>query len=675
MINRKELINRHNPLLSKYDYKSPFSLGNGSFAFTADITGLQSFPEQYLENGIPLCTQSNWGWHSFPNPDNLKVEDALVNQTVGDRDIPYLNDMESPAGQWFRNNPHLLELARIGFEITNGDGTNVQLEDIKVIAQHLDMWNGVLSSRFVVNGEEVSCQTTCHPDIDQIAIKVISPLIKSGQLKIHFCFPYGSIGFRIGSEEWLQPDKHQSIEKSKPTRIEIQRILDEHSHNLCISSDPAEFEKNANHDYYLIPKPKDEFECCVTFSKNPFSENLPNFNDTLNASKKSWNNFWQSGAAIDFSACTDIRAPELERRIVLSQYLTAIQCTGDTPPQETGLTCNSWHGKFHLEMHWWHGVHFAYWGRLSMLEKTLIWYQKIIPEARKNAERQGYEGIRWPKQVASDGIDSPSTCGPLLIWQQAHPIYYAELCYREHKNKETLEKYSEIVFETAAFMSSYARWDEEYHRYVLGPTMIPAQECYDYKVTFNPPFELAYWHWGLSTAIKWRERLGLEVISKWEHVLEHLSNPPVSKDTYETAQGQWKTADHPSLLGAFGILPGNNIDKKIMHNTLKKVIKEWQWDKTWGWDFPMVAMCAARLREPEIALDYLLKETKKNQYCVNGHNYQSHVLPLYLPGNGGLLTAVAMMAAGWDGCDNIVNPGFPNNGQWQVESEGLKIKI
>ena len=61
-------------------------------------------------------------------------------------------------------------------------------------------------------------------------------------------------------------------------------------------------------------------------------------------------NFWEEGAAVDFSHCTDPRAKELERRVVLSQYLLAIQCAGSTPPQETGLTYNSWFGKYHLEM-------------------------------------------------------------------------------------------------------------------------------------------------------------------------------------------------------------------------------------------------------------------------------------------------------------------------------------
>jgi protein-glucosylgalactosylhydroxylysine glucosidase len=62
---------------------------------------------------------------------------------------------------------------------------------------------------------------------------------------------------------------------------------------------------------------------------------------------------------------------------------------------------------------------------------------------------------------------------------------------------------------------------------------------------------------------------------------------------------------------------------------------------------------------------------QKNTYLVNGHNYQDKRLRLYLPGNGGLLAAVALMAAGWDN-NSRSNPGFPKNGKWNVRWEGLQ---
>jgi len=43
-----------------------------------------------------------------------------------------------------------------------------------------------------------------------------------------------------------------------------------------------------------------------------------------------------------------------------------------------------------------------------------------------------------------------------------------------------------------------------------------------------------------------------------------------------------------------------------------------------------------------------------------------------MAGNGGLLTAIAMMSAGWDGSPDVHTPGFPKDNNWVVEFEGLK---
>jgi hypothetical protein len=126
-----------------------------------------------------------------------------------------------------------------------------------------------------------------------------------------------------------------------------------------------------------------------------------------------------------------------------------------------------------------------------------------------------------------------------------------------------------------------------------------------------------------------------------------------------------------AVLGAMGVLPQNNLIRRdYMQNTLNWVWEKWNWGKTWGWDFPMTAMNAARLGDTEKAVGALLMDKRTNTYLVNGHNYQDSRLRVYLPGNGGLLTAVAMMCAGWDGSKGK-NPGFPKNGKWKVQWEGL----
>ena len=66
------------------------------------------------------------------------------------------------------------------------------------------------------------------------------------------------------------------------------------------------------------------------------------------------------------------------------------------------------------------------------------------------------------------------------------------------------------------------------------------------------------------------------------------------------------------------------------------------------------------------------------EILTRNYNYRNKNVKLYevgriyLPGNGGLLTTIAMMCAGWDGCKTDNNPGFPQDGTWNVKWEGFQ---
>ena len=676
-IDRKDLVSRNNPHLTTADTLGALSVGNGEFAFTADITGLQTFPTEYSK-GIPLGTQSQWGWHSFPNVNGYNHNETLKEFDFGrGRKELYAvqfseKGRQQEAADYFRANPHRLHLGSVGLEMKDAS-----LSDIKNPDQTLDMWNGVIFSNFEVNNSSYRVVTAAHPDKDMIAARIKT---KGTNPAVKFHFPYPTGMHTDDACNWNAPDKHTSviIQQTAYSAI-IKRELDSTVYyvNIQWENKAQLIEKTKN--YFVLQSDDNKLNFTCQFTSQQPQTNNPTTAQTFTDARKYRNNFWKNGAAVDFSACTDPRAKELERRVVLSQYLLAVQCSGSTPPQETGLIYNSWYGKFHLEMIWWHQAQFALWNRPEMLEKTLRWYKTAEPVAREIAKRQGFEGVRWMKMTDPTASEAPSGVGSFLIWQQPHFIYMAELIYRARKNPETIKKYYDLVQKTAEFMYSFATYDKEKDRFVL-KGIIPAQETLRASETVNPPFELSYWHFVLELAQQWRERNGEKRKAEWDNLINKLSPLAFNEDhlylAAETATDTYSdirfTSDHMAVLGALGMLPANKlIRQEYMKNTLNWIWDNWNWNKTWGWDYPMTAMNAARLGEPDKAVGALLMDKRTNTYLVNGHNYQDARLRVYLPGNGGLLTAVAMMCAGWDGSKGE-NPGFPKDGKWNVKWEGLQ---
>jgi protein-glucosylgalactosylhydroxylysine glucosidase len=680
MLNRKKIVTRHNPVITKVESLSPLSIGNGEFGFSFDFTGLQTFPEEYE---TPLGTQSNWGWHNSGRPEKYSNKDIAFQSynTHGRQvDYPMKPEDKGEAYHWLRQNPHRLQLGRISFRFLSKEGNLVERNKITEINQRMDLWTGTVESEFLVNGIPVHVKSACHPESDIVAVKVTSSLIEEKRLEVFTLFPAPDITHNNWSKatrpEWDNDGRHQTqyVSISEKAAL-LKRKMDQEQYEVRWDWNKGSLTQSGTHEYTLV---SDGSSNMLEFTAS-YALNEPLYvqaDKVIQASSAYWESFWMSGGAVDFSESTDPRAFELERRVVLSQYLSAIHSGGSLPPQETGYMYNSWFGKFHLEMHWWHGAHFPIWGRNKLLEKSLDWYLSILPQARELAETQGYSGARWPKMVGVDGKQSPSPVAPGLIWQQPHPMTLAEQCYQVNQSDEFLTRYQSIVFEAADFMVSYAHWDENKESYVLGPPLIPAQECHYIHESMNPPYELEYWKYGLEIAISWAKRLNIEENPMWSKVANSIAKPRHVDGVYLAHENclntfTEKNHDHPSMVGALGILPGTLINPEIMRNTLNKVNEVWDWESAWGWDFPMCAMTATRLGEREMAVDFLLMNATKNTYLVNGHNYQRPGLTAYLPGNGGLLTAVAMMICGWDGADESNCPGFPQDGSWSVKWEGL----
>jgi hypothetical protein len=139
-------------------------------------------------------------------------------------------------------------------------------------------------------------------------------------------------------------------------------------------------------------------------------------------------------------------------------------------------------------------------------------------------------------------------------------------------------------------MASFAAWDAASGRFVLGPPLQGAQEIFPKQTTVNTTFELAYWRFGLETAQRWRERLSLARDERLDRVLERLSPLPVRDGRYlfaETAPASYEeprwARDHPSVVGALGMLPGKDVDADTMRRSFDWIWTHWSFPDTWGW--------------------------------------------------------------------------------------------
>ena len=674
-IDREAVVKRHRVCTTGTLLKSPAQVGNGKFAFGMDITGLQTF--------VPFNTLSDWSWHSFPLPEGMRAEDyrPVVVETHGKKIAYELRNPDQPElSEWLTKNPHRYNLGRIGFRLLREDGTEAREIDLGNAWQEIDLWTGVVYSRFELNRKEVKVRTVCHPDKDMIGVSIESELLNDGNMSIYLDFPYPDGRYfkhYIGRYDTISGHT-STFEKLAPNSVRIARTMDDTHYSATLDwTGPATFSRESEkaHTFLLQLQHTSTFSFTCCFSPEPVADVTESVASIERKSAASWEKYWRSGAAVDLSGSKDPRWLELERRIVLSQYLMRANESGLFPPQESGLVNNGWFGRFHFEMIWWHGVHYGLWNRMECFDNYLNVYKDFMPKALERAKSEGRSGARWPKCTGNFNREWPGSAHAYLIWHEPHPIYFAEMQYRQKPAPETLEKWKDVVLNTADYMADYLFYDKKTKQYVLGPPVVVVSENTDPLQTINPIFELGYFRYGLRTALEWADRLGLSEkrTKKWKEVLSKMAPLPVADGVYTTYEGipdMWTkyTYEHPALTGVYGMLPGDGVDQPTFKRTLEKVSKEWQFNRIWGWDFPMLAMAAARTGQPALAIDMLMHPSA-------GFQFDEHGLATggpfpYFPSNGALLTAVAMMCGGWDGSEGEA-PGFPKDGSWTVRYEGF----
>ena len=650
-IDRKALVSRHN--IRPTDVTRVIPLGNGETCFGCDRTGLQTFGGNTL---------AHWAWHCFPVPEGVDLptwpETGSFMQgrlTAPGKDI-FPKDRWDGVNYTF-DNPHSVNLGRLAF--VHWDGTPLTEEEIENSRRECHLWTGSLDTAFCLDGKTVSVTGCVHPEQHALAVKIVG----CGNLAISLDFPYASIENKMTMGDFSAQDRHETVFAPGADCCRITRRMDDLHYWATISWTNANLEITGPHS--LLLRPRGEIELTLRYEQEESAAPNPSFAQTLAASAAAYEYYWSNGGAIDLSGSTDTRWFGLERQIVLSQYLMAVQSRGSWPCAEAGLMfTDNWRGQFHMEMTWWHIAHYALWSRMEWADRQLSCFRTFLPVAKKLAAQLDYAGAKWGKSVGPQGRSAPWGGNLALLWKQPHPIYFAELEYLNRPTGETLLKWAEIIKETADHMADYAVKKEDglYH---LDPVMPPCELGF----TYDTLFDLAYWRWALETAQIWQERMGHPRVAKWDDVAYNLAPLPVQDGLYIRSP-EWSETytrqnyEHPDPVGICGMLPPTDmVDREIARASLKKILETWDMDRIWGWDFPWIAMCAVRVGEPEIAVEAMLSCKLDEIGCNNAGSYP------YLPANGAILFAAAMMAAGPDGEHA---PGFPTDGKWVVRQENIK---
>ncbi|KAF1843713.1 uncharacterized protein K460DRAFT_287797 [Cucurbitaria berberidis CBS 394.84] len=676
-INRKSIIQQYNLKLNQSHPYSPVQVGNGNFAFGVDITGLQTF--------LPHNTLSSWGWHnsSLPStPNQTSPADYTgVEWWTHGRLVNYEqpNPAEKEISQWMIANPHRINLGRVGLWFGGIKGGNISERQLSARCQELDLWEGAVTSSFSIDGAEVHITTIASPKTDTVAVKISSTLVRTAGLGVFFDFPYAS-----GKNKFDTPFVGLfNATSNHTTSIEYRERAASITHTLDATTYVADI---AWEGYARISRlHDDEHKYILATSQNSetlsftitYAPQLGHKSSTVETIKDEaavwWSDYWTNGAFISLPTATNSSANELQRRIVLSQYLLAVNGAGKDPTQESGLVNNGWYGKFHMEMVFWHLTHWMFWGKWDLYNRSIGVYERFLPSSFGRARKQGYEGARIGKMSDPSGRSAPGEINSLLIWQQPHPMYFAEMEYRAFPTEKTLKKWDHILTGVADFMASYAWWNSTKHQYDLGPPMYPVSENTNPNQTVNPTFELAYWRFGLDVAKKWQTRQNKSAPVRWTHVRDNLAPFPTEDGAYVIYEGipnMWSTPkyteDHPGLLGIYGWLPPDpRLNMTTFNNTIAKIHQTWNFPFSYGWDFPLLAITEARRGDAERAVQQLLDVN--NAFDEVGMPVGGTRVPTpYFPSAAGLLLAVAMMAGGWDG---FVGPVWPAG--WEVESEGF----
>ena len=322
-------------------------VGNGHFAFGADVTGLQTF--------LPFAIMSDWAWKNDSLPPGKTWADVDnyrgVEWDFHGRLVQYEFDGEPLVQQWLISNPNRVNLGRVGllFLDSQGKALNVTESDLGNVSQGLDLWTGTMTSRFTFDGQVVVVTTVSAQTSSTVGINVESALLQAGRLGIYLDFPWndGSLKFSAPFVGVFNMTSNHTTTLSvggrlpSGTQAQISHTLVNSTFLTSVGSDHFTISRDDPdaHRYSIHPSATSKsFSLSVAYSLPDELVSVASYQSIVQESVQTWEQFWEGSGFVDvFTGSSDSRADELQRRIIFSRYLMRVNAAGDASPQEVGL--------------------------------------------------------------------------------------------------------------------------------------------------------------------------------------------------------------------------------------------------------------------------------------------------------------------------------------------------
>lgn len=279
-----ELVSDGSIRKSGRDTLTAVPTGNGSFTFSADITGLQTFPDLYSNRNSPLTTSD-----------------------------------------WFAKDTAYQNLGQIGLTILKKDDTEISFEDIEHPDQMLDLWTGEIESRFNIDGVPVQIKTVCHPDYDMVSFKITSGLLREKRIRIKISFPpVLSVQTAAGMKSAGNFATTPIPDTNNLTIFKRNNGITEYE--VIVWGNNAELKALPDNIYQIMPVKADSvYSFTCQFLTKTENGRVQTFGETEAASRKYWYKFWTGAIRTRLISGKELQDKQQRKQVILSKYLNKLK--------------------------------------------------------------------------------------------------------------------------------------------------------------------------------------------------------------------------------------------------------------------------------------------------------------------------------------------------------------